>query len=514
MFKMQSFFVMRTILILFFCCLVLFYEKSLRAESNIFKEIDFKNKNYKQIFLQSCNNHNFFKNLEKHSSYPKFGSVKAWKKVCRKIKNIKQFTYSFLKQNFYLKKGTDDYGILTGYYTPIIEVSESYDDVFKYPILKFNENLNVERKKIMQIYSNKDVILWTNNKIDLFFMQIQGSGIGIFENGEKINIEYAGNNGFDYYSIGRELIRKQVIKQQNISLKSIKNWLQQNPNQVDKIFNLNRRYIFFKKGSSVIKNPKGAMGIRLYDNYSIAIDNNLYPYGLTATFLIQNLEQYNLYFFHDTGKAIKGENRADLYLGIGKIAENLAGNLKKELQLILLVPYNWCMNDSNDWEKYLEGVKPLKKSSTFFDKQKKTKHTLKKKNISQESFNFSGFSLNINKERKNVDKTLIKKVKKGIIKPDSTLDLHGDRFIQAEKNTYDFIIRSFNLKKRLVLIITGKGKRLEVESGWKGTGILNESMPKWLNSSELKNYILWFDTATPNIGGNGAFLVYLKKFKE
>tara|TARA_B100000989_G_scaffold43301_1_gene27580 strand:+ start:1485 stop:2003 length:519 start_codon:yes stop_codon:yes gene_type:complete len=172
------------------------------------------------------------------------------------------------------------------------------------------------------------------------------------------------------------------------------------------------------------------------------------------------------------------------------------------------------MNDSNDWEKYLEGVKPLKKSSTFFDKQKKTKHTLKKKNISQESFNFSGFSLNINKETKNVDKTLIKKVKKGIIKPESTLDLHGDRFIQAEKNTYDFIIRSFNLKKRLVLIITGKGKRLEVESGWKGTGILNESMPKWLNSSELKNYILWFDTATPNIGGNGAFLVYLKKFKE
>lgn len=172
------------------------------------------------------------------------------------------------------------------------------------------------------------------------------------------------------------------------------------------------------------------------------------------------------------------------------------------------------MNDSNDWEKFKKNVKPLKNSSIFFEKKEKVNVSFSKEVAEQTSSDFLGFSDGFSTEKMHIDKILFKKIKKGIIKPESTLDLHGKKFIEAEKSTYYFVIKNFNLKRRLILIITGKGKRMDVQFGWKGTGILNESMPKWLSSRELKSHILWFETAPPNMGGSGAFLVYLKKFRE
>ncbi len=333
-------FLLRKIIFTISYCLFSLFGEDLKSEPIYLKSIDFNRNKYKDIFMKSCDDKDFFRNLKKHNSYPRFGTVRSWKKICQKIRNENEITYKFLKENFYLKKNIGSYGILTGYYAPVIEVSEDFSDEYKYPILKYNKNLALERKKILQVYSQEDVILWTNNKVNLFFMQIQGSGVGIFEDGKRINIEYGGNNGFDYYSIGKELLKIKAIKSENMSLDAIKAWLWKNPSRIDEIFNLNERFIFFKKGSSLIQNPKGAMGTRLYEYHSIAIDTTFYPYGLVAMFSIKNFEYNNLFFFHDTGKAIKGKNRADLYFGIGKNAEDLAGDLKKKLQLILLVPYN------------------------------------------------------------------------------------------------------------------------------------------------------------------------------
>ena len=124
------------------------------------------------------------------------------------------------------------------------------------------------------------------------------------------------------------------------SLFSIKKWLRENRTQVNEIFNLNKRYIFFKEEKYTLKSAKGAFGVNLVANLSIAIDKQIYPYGLPFYLLTDN-SAFNLFTIsHDTGSAIKGKNRADLFLGKGKEAEIIAGNLSKKLQLYVLMPYN------------------------------------------------------------------------------------------------------------------------------------------------------------------------------
>lgn len=296
--------------------------------------------NYKFLFNQSCNSKSFFKNLVKHSSYPKFGKKKDWKEICRLIKKKNVLDYEFFKKNFNFIKFKNKPGILTGYYIPEINVSQNYGQNYKYPILKSSKLLLIERKNILENFKSEDVLLWTDNKIDLFFLQIQGSGVGVFENGKKVKLEYGGNNGFKYSSIGYELIKRKVIDSENISMLTIKKWLNDNESKIDEIFNINKRFIFFSLQYDFNENVVGAMGINLHTNQSIAVDKKIYPYGIPII-IKTNEEKYSkLVFSHDTGAAIKGENRADLFLGRGLNASKEAGNLKKTLHLMPLVPYS------------------------------------------------------------------------------------------------------------------------------------------------------------------------------
>ena len=291
----------------------------------------------KKSLKKHCNSNKFFLNLRNHPSYPKFGSYENWKKVCEKIINTdisQNFINKYFSTLYFSKKG-----ILTGYYEPSIKISTERDKDFKFPILKKSKKLELERKKIIKIFENKDVLFWTDNKIDLFFLQIQGSGIGIFKNGEKVMIKYQGHNNHKYTSIGKILVENGHIKKEKVSMFSIKEWLHKNILKSEEIMNQNKRYIFFKKEPYSQNSSTGAMGNILIAGTSIAIDKSLFPYGIP--FIIKTDEdKFNrIVISHDTGSAIKGYNRADLFTGRGKEAEIIAGNLKKPLQLISLVPY-------------------------------------------------------------------------------------------------------------------------------------------------------------------------------
>ncbi len=308
-----------------------------------------KVKSEKELFNQNfideikvlCKSKLFYINLKGHKTYPKFGTVNKWKNVCRKLAVNVLPLHDFFRSNFsFYKENKSANGLLTGYYEPEIEISTKRNSEFKFPILKKRNSLKLEREKILKSYSYDDVLYWTNDDVDLFFLQIQGSGLGRLPNGKLVKLIYDGNNGYEYTSIGKILIDKGFLKKEQISLFSIKAWLRSNPKKKQKILFTNKRYIFFKKSKFDGKFAFGAMGSELIPNLSIAVDKNFYPLGIPMLLNIDKGSEKMVAITHDTGSAIKGKNRADLYLGKGNKAEKVAGNLKKTLQLFVFVPYN------------------------------------------------------------------------------------------------------------------------------------------------------------------------------
>ena len=308
---------------------------------NVFQSLERKHlKEFNEALKKICNNEKFFKNLVTHITYPKYGSKKNWKEVCKKIKKTKINEGILTNNNFKIKLLSKDYGILTGYYEPEIKVSSIRTSHYSIPILKYNKKFKkMKRSMINKKFNNNDVLLWTNDVIDFFFLQIQGSGVGVFENGEKTKILYSAHNDLAYTSIGNILIKKKYLDKKKVNLFSIKKFLRNNPNKVNNILNKNDRYIFFKLNTDKKSAPMGAFGINLIPHVSIAVDKKYYPLGIPLLYKEEKSKTYNPSLAIDTGSAIKGKNRADLFTGNGKDAEKKAGLLKNKLLLYVLIPY-------------------------------------------------------------------------------------------------------------------------------------------------------------------------------
>ena len=165
----------------------------------------------------------------------------------------------------------------------------------------------------------------------------------------------------------------------------------------------------------------------------------------------------------------------------------------------------------NEWDVFKESVRPIKKEGT-------TKTIVKKitprTTPDQTSRTTADLETVLSKEWGTLEKNTHKKILKNQIKISMKLDLHGRSVEESKVAVFKFITNNFDSQNRLLLIICGKGKRLDVTHGWKGTGILNKKIPDWLNSKALFNKILWFDYARPSQGGKGAYIVYLKKLKN
>ena len=164
-----------------------------------------------------------------------------------------------------------------------------------------------------------------------------------------------------------------------------------------------------------------------------------------------------------------------------------------------------------DWEEFKKKVIPLEKKNSLLKKnnEKIPFHHKEHEEKFETVFFYEG-----NEEKKLLEKNTLRKIKKGKLKIQSKLDLHGFTVEESKEKVAEFILKNYEYKKRLLLIITGKGKRLGVTEGWKGTGKLKKNVPIWLRSVQLSKYILWFDSASPENGGEGALMIYLKKSKN
>lgn len=297
----------------------------------------------------------------------------ALKEVCEesfKAVNPEEFFTSNFTPYKLIGENKEEQGLITGYYEPLLHGSLTKTNKYKYPIYKTPKDLLVvdlgsvypDLKKYRlrgKISGNKvipydsresiekkdgngfEAICYVDDKIDLFFLQIQGSGKVKLEDGTILNIGYAQQNGRAYYAIGRKLIEEGYIKKENISLQSIKKWLSENPQRMDEILNLNESYIFFRQSS---KTATGSLGTQLTANRNLAVDRKFIPLGfpvfINTTDPIENKPINRLMVAADTGGAIKGEIRADFFFGNGKTAEELAGKMKQKGSLYILIPKN------------------------------------------------------------------------------------------------------------------------------------------------------------------------------
>ena len=183
--------------------------------------------------------------------------------------------------------------------------------------------------------------VWVDSPVDAFFLQIQGSGRILLDDGTMLRVGYDGQNGWPYFAIGRELIQRGYLDKDAVSMQSIRAWLGAHPDQADEIMNTNKSYVFFKvlEGDG----PQGAEGLTLVPGRSLAVDHARLPYGApvwiaTAPPISGETRLERLMVAQDTGSAIRGAVRGDVFWGYGKRAEDLAGRMKAAGRAWLLLP--------------------------------------------------------------------------------------------------------------------------------------------------------------------------------
>ena len=167
--------------------------------------------------------------------------------------------------------------------------------------------------------------------------------------------------------------------------------------------------------------------------------------------------------------------------------------------------------NNEDWEQFKKTVSPLKNQNRQIRNQHKPLKTNQKEKSEKD---FELMDTKVSESWGALEKNILRKIHKGKLKVSASLDLHGSNISDSKKLVYDFVNCNSQNNKRILLIITGKGKRLFVEDEWKGTGILKTKIPIWLTSLALSKKIVWFDHAPSTMGGEGAFIVYLKKLTE
>ena len=188
-------------------------------------------------------------------------------------------------------------------------------------------------------------ILWVDNAIDLFFLQVQGSGRVQLENGDTVRVGYDNQNGYPYKSIGRVLVERGELPLEKASLQGIKDWALKNPEKVSELLNTNASYVFFREGPNHQNGPTGSLGVPLTAGRSLAVDPRAIPMGapvfLSTTWPNTDKPLNRLMLAQDTGGAIKGGVRADFFWGFGNDAGTQAGRMRQKGQLWVLLPKDY-----------------------------------------------------------------------------------------------------------------------------------------------------------------------------
>jgi len=324
-----------------------------------------------------------------------------WERICAKVNLLENATdeqrRAFLHTEFIPHRVNPEAdnrdGLITGYYEPLLEGSRKRDKRFRYAIYGKPDDLlevdlgevypdlagrrlrgRLQGKRVIPYYSREQIqhgskplkgkeLLWVDDPVALFFLHIQGSGVVQLRDGTLVGVGYADQNGYPYKAIGSALVAENEIPRDKLSLQSIRAWLHDNPDKAETLMNSNPSYVFFQLRDDVKQGPIGSLGVPLTSERSIAVDRKYISLGLPVWLettvpdtdteeLPENKKSgsreeepfSHLVFAQDTGGAISGAARADLFWGRGQLAEEYAGRMKQPGKLFVLLP----RPDSND----------------------------------------------------------------------------------------------------------------------------------------------------------------------
>lgn len=304
----------------------------------------------------------------------------AWQSACAAAVNIDGsdsaavrafFQAAFVPYQVVSPDGSIE-GTVTGYYEPVIRGSRTRSAAYRFPIYGVPDDLLVvdlselypdlkhmrlrgrlDGNRVVPYYNRADIeagkaavagreLLWTDDAVELFFLQIQGSGRVKLDTGETVRLSYADQNGHPYSSVGRLLVERGELTLDQASMQGIKAWGARNPDRLQSVLDQNASYVFFHETADSGDGPTGALGVPLTAGRSLAIDRRAIPLGapvfLSTTFPNSATPLNRLMVAQDTGGAIKGAVRADFFWGSGHEAGVQAGRMRQTGKMWVLLP--------------------------------------------------------------------------------------------------------------------------------------------------------------------------------
>ena len=310
----------------------------------------------------------------------------AWKRVCDLAKAVdgksghdpRRFFEEHLKPYAVVGGEAEVNGMVTGYYEPLLRGSRQRSKGFEQPVRGVPDDLltidlaavfpelknkrvrgRLEGNKVVPYWSRAEIeqrgdklpsktLLYVDDAVELFFLQVQGSGRVKLLDGSMTRLNYGDQNGHPYQSIGRLLVERGELKLEEASMQGIQAWARANPARLHALLDANPSYVFFREMPNSKEGPIGALGVPLTAQRSIAIDPRSVPLGTPvylATTQPNSAQLMNrLVMAQDTGGAIKGAVRADFFWGFGKAAGEQAGRMKQSGRLWVLLPPEAALN--------------------------------------------------------------------------------------------------------------------------------------------------------------------------
>ena len=239
--------------------------------------------------------------------------------------------------------------LFTGYYEPEIRGSLTQGGIYQHPIYAVPDDLVVGQPYATRRELDEGALLagrgleiaWLADPVDLFFLQVQGSGRVKLPDGGGIRVGYGGKNGREYSSVGLELVNRGIYESHQVSADVIRNWVRDNPEEGRELLWVNDSYVFFREVSEVPadKGPLGAMNRSITTMRSIAVDPSIVKLGAPVWIEKEGADPLTrLMIAQDTGSAIKGAQRADIFFGTGPEAGRDAGRIKDGGRIVVLLP--------------------------------------------------------------------------------------------------------------------------------------------------------------------------------
>ena len=313
----------------------------------------------------------------------------AWQSVCSVATALqepaREMVVRFFETNFtpyqVINADGTDSGLVTGYYEPLLNGSRKRSARYHVPVYGVPDDMlvidlgevypelknmrlrgRVDGRRVVPYYNRAQIdsgtapvtgkeIVWVEDSIELFFMQVQGSGRVKLDGKETIMLGYADQNGYPYRSIGRLLVERGDLPLEKASMQGIKAWAKQNPDKLQELLNYNASYVFFRELPRDLPGPLGALGIPLTARRSIAVDARYIPLGapvFLATTMPNSRQPLNrLMIAQDTGGAIRGAVRADFFWGFGEEAATLAGRMRQSGKMWVMLPNGYPLPAAN-----------------------------------------------------------------------------------------------------------------------------------------------------------------------